>query len=82
MFGKENFPYSEAAYFSSILWHNQTEGKVSLRKYFPKVVSGNPLIGGGYLDNCECAGKKRGLKTGLLHQVGIPEVDMSLHLKI
>ena len=79
MFGKENFPYSEAAFFSSILWQNQTEGKVS---YFPKVVSGNPLIGGGYLDNSECAGKKGGLKTGLLHQVGIPEVDMSLHLKI
>ena len=32
-------------------------------------MSGNPLIGRGYLDNCECAGKKRGLKTGILHQV-------------
>ena len=42
LFGKENFPYSEAAFFSSILWQNQTEGKVSLWKYFPKVVSGNP----------------------------------------
>ena len=41
-------------------------------------MSGNPLIGGGYLDNSECAGKKRGLKTGLLHQVGIPEVDIGL----
>ena len=78
LFGKENFPYSEAAFFSSILWQNQTEGKVSFWKNFPKVVSGNPLIGGGYLDNSECAGKKGGLKTGLLHQVGIPEVDMSL----
>ena len=55
--------------------------KLRARSVFPKVVSGNPSIGGGYLDNSECAGKKRGLKTGLLHQVGIPEVDMSLHLK-
>ena len=32
LFGKENFPYSEAAFFSSILWQNQTEGKVSFSK--------------------------------------------------
>ena len=28
VYGKENFPYSEAAYYSSMLWFNQTEGKV------------------------------------------------------
>ena len=28
MYGKENFPYSEAAYYSSMLWHTQAEGKV------------------------------------------------------
>jgi len=30
VYGKENFPYSEAAFYSSMLWHNQTEGKVGV----------------------------------------------------
>ena len=30
VYGKGNFPYSKAAFYASLLWHNQTEGKVSL----------------------------------------------------
>ena len=28
VFGKANFPYFEAAYYSSMLWHTQAKGKV------------------------------------------------------
>jgi len=30
VYGKENFPYSEAAYYSSMLWHTQAEGEGDL----------------------------------------------------
>ena len=38
VYGKGNFPYSEAAYYSSMLWHSQTEGKVSCEHIFHKLV--------------------------------------------
>ena len=38
VYGKEKFPYSEAAYYSSMLWHSQTEGKVSHKHIFHKLV--------------------------------------------
>ena len=38
VYGKEKFPYSEAAYYSSMLWHSQTEGKVSCEHIFHKLV--------------------------------------------
>ena len=38
VYGKEKFPYSEAAYYSSMLWHSQTKGKVSRKHIFHKLV--------------------------------------------
>ena len=66
VFGKGSFPYSEAAFYSSQLWHSQTGGKV-VKKWgqgSSKQVGQDQttqLPGGGDLNNCEFAEEESGL---------------------
>ena len=38
VYGKGKFPYSEAAYYSSKLWHTQSEGKVVAHSAFQQSI--------------------------------------------
>ena len=69
VYGKRNFPYSEAAFYSSKLWGTQSEGKVVLSTLLNCGWSCLNFIGGGDLDNCDRPEKERGLKAGFLCQV-------------
>ena len=40
VYGKGKFPYSEAAYYSSKLWHTQSEGKVVAHSAFQQSIIG------------------------------------------
>ena len=57
-----------------MLWHNQTDGKVSRTNNFHKLVQATELqatqLGGGDLDDRECTGQDWGRQARFICQVG------------